>query len=223
MLSVGQLLDGRYEILAPLAEGGMGAVYLARRVLLGDDVAIKVILADQEGPAPLERFVRESRACAQLRHPNIVSIFDYGHVGDHQFLVFEYVEGQTLRQMLGSQGSLSIVDVCRLAVPIVDAIAYAHAEGVVHLDLSPRNILIDRSRNPRIMDFGLSQFSKSYQQPGDEIKGTPLYMSPEYFKDGDQVPGRLCPIHQGTIKQRVRRAMEGFFSGLGKKIGRIFR
>lgn len=81
--------------------------------------------------------------------------------------------------MLGSQGSLSIVEVCRLAMPIIDAIAYAHAEGVVHLDLSPRNILVDRNRNPRIMDFGLSQFSKSYRQPGDEIKGTPLYKSPE--------------------------------------------
>ena len=99
MLSVGQILDGRYEILAPLAEGGMGAVYRARRILLGDDVAVKVILADVQGPAPLERFVRESRACAQLRHPNIVSIFDY-NADDPQrpFLVMELLSGPSLRR-----------------------------------------------------------------------------------------------------------------------------
>ena len=74
--------------------------------------------------------------------------------------------------MLGSHGNLPIVEVCRLAAPIIDAIGYAHGEGVVHLDLSPRNILVDSSGNPRIMDFGLSQFSKSYRRPGDEIKGT---------------------------------------------------
>ena len=97
MLSVGQILDGRYEILAPLAEGGMGAVYRARRILLGDDVAVKVILADVQGPAPLERFVRESRACAQLRHPNIVSILDY-NADDPQrpFLVMELLSGPSL-------------------------------------------------------------------------------------------------------------------------------
>ena len=76
MLSIGQVLDGRYEILAPLAEGGMGAVYRARRLLLGDEVAIKIVRADHTGPGPVERFMRESRACARLRHPNIVSILD---------------------------------------------------------------------------------------------------------------------------------------------------
>lgn len=179
---------GRYEILERVGRGMQGTVYKARDPELDRLVAIKLLHTGEAGANLLEGgeaapppIPLEARISSKLRHPNIVSIFDYGHVGEHQFLVFEYVEGQTLRQMLGSQGSLSIVEVCRLALPIIGAIAYAHAEGVVHLDLSPRNILVDRNRNPRIMDFGLSQFSKSYKQSGDEIKGTPLYMSPEYF------------------------------------------
>ena len=113
MLSVGQILDGRYEILAPLAEGGMGAVYRARRILLGDDVAIKVILADLQGPAPLERFVRESRACAQLRHPNIVSILDY-NADDPQrpFLVMELLSGPSLKDELAQRGRLPAARTC---------------------------------------------------------------------------------------------------------------
>jgi serine/threonine protein kinase len=178
---------GRYELVERIGRGGQGTVYKAHDPELDRLVAIKLLHLGGLDGDPLEggearpAIPLEARISSKLRHPNIVSIFDYGHVDSHQFLVFEYVEGQTLRQMLGSQGNLSIVEICRLAAPIIDAIAYAHSEGVVHLDLSPRNILVDRNQNPRIMDFGLSQFSQSYLQPGDEIKGTPLYMSPEYF------------------------------------------
>lgn len=178
---------GRYEIVERIGRGMQGTVYKARDIELDRLVAIKLLhtgapgstLSDETengGSVPLE-----ARISSRLRHPNIVSIFDFGWFHNNQYLVFEYVEGQTLRQRLGAHGSLSIPQICRLAVPIVDAIACAHGAGVVHLDLSPRNILIDSGENPRIMDFGLSQFSKSYQQEGEEIKGTPLYMSPEYF------------------------------------------
>jgi serine/threonine protein kinase len=177
---------GRYEIVDRVGRGMQGTVYKAHDPELDRLVAIKLLHTGEtdgllEGAGSRPAIPLEARISSKLRHPNIVSIFDYGQYHNHQFLVFEYVEGQTLRQMLGSQGSLSIVEICRLAAPIIDAIAYAHGEGVVHLDLSPRNILVDRNRNPRIMDFGLSQFSQSYVQQGDEIKGTPLYMSPEYF------------------------------------------
>jgi len=178
---------GRYEIVDRIGRGMQGTVYKAHDPELDRLVAIKLLHTGEQGESLLEggesrpAIPLEARISSKLRHPNIVSIFDFGQFHNHQFLVFEYVEGQTLRQMLGSQGSLSIVEICRLAAPIIDAIAYAHGEGVVHLDLSPRNILVDRNSNPRIMDFGLSQFSQSYVQQGDEIKGTPLYMSPEYF------------------------------------------
>src|SRR5918995_1684326 len=98
VLAIGQILDGRYEILAPLAEGGMGGVYRARRTLLGDEVAIKIIRAEQSGPGPRERFMRESRACARLRHPNIVSIFDFNaDREEHPYLVMELLSGPSLK------------------------------------------------------------------------------------------------------------------------------
>jgi len=179
---------GRYEIIERIGRGMQGSVYKARDPELDRLVAIKLLHAgepgatfaepdDSEHPIPLE-----ARISSKLRHPNIVSIYDLGRFQGHQYLVFEFVEGQTLRQLLGAQGVLGIEQVCSIAVPIIDAIAYAHEKGVVHLDLSPRNILVDGANNPRIMDFGLSQFAHQSLEQGDEIKGTPIYMSPEYFK-----------------------------------------
>jgi serine/threonine protein kinase len=192
VLSVGQLLDGRYEILAPLAEGGMGAVYLARRVLLGDDVAIKVILADQEGPAPLERFVRESRACAQLRHPNIVSILDY-NADDPQrpFLVMELLSGPSLKDELAKRGRFPVEELQRIIPPVCSALALAHTRDIIHRDLKPANIVahdFGDGRVHKVVDFGVA----TVRQQADELRltgsqqfiGTVAYASPEQLTGG---------------------------------------
>jgi serine/threonine protein kinase len=192
VLSVGEILDGRYEILAPLAEGGMGAVYLARRVLLGDDVAIKVILADQEGPEPLERFVRESRACAQLRHPNIVSILDYNADDPlRPFLVMELLSGPSLKDELAERGRIPVDELQRIIPPVCSALALAHTRGIIHRDLKPANIVahdFGDGRVHKVVDFGVA----NVRQQGDERRltsshqfiGTVAYASPEQLTGG---------------------------------------
>ena len=166
----------------------MGAVYRARRVLLGDEVAIKVILADVAGPAPLERFVRESKVCAQLRHPNIVSIFDY-NADDPQrpFLVMELLSGPSLKDELAARGHFEVDDVRRLVPHLCSALARAHERGVVHRDLKPANIVAHDfgggERVYKIVDFGVA----NVRQPTDETRltgshqflGTVSYASPE--------------------------------------------
>ena len=193
MLSVGQILDGRYEILAPIAEGGMGAVYRARRILLGDEVAIKVILADVQGPGPLERFVRESRACAQLRHPNIVSIFDY-NADDPQrpFLVMELLSGPSLKDELAQRHRLALADLQRIVPPVCSALSLAHSRGIVHRDLKPANIVAHDfgggERVHKVVDFGVA----TIRQINDETRltgsqqflGTVAYAPPEQLTGG---------------------------------------
>ncbi|MGH9308086.1 MAG: serine/threonine-protein kinase, partial [Vicinamibacterales bacterium] len=187
MLSPGQILDGRYEIIAPLAEGGMGAVYRARRVLLRDEVAIKVILAEVTGPGPLERFVRESRACAQLRHPHIVSIFDYNADDpQHPFLVMELLSGQSLKERLAESGTLDLDEIRRIVPPLCSALSLAHTQGIVHRDLKPANVVAHDFGGHhvyKIVDFGVA----NVRQPADETRltgshqfiGTVAYASPE--------------------------------------------
>jgi serine/threonine protein kinase len=193
VLSVGQILDGRYEILAPLAEGGMGAVYRARRVLLGDEVAIKVILADAVGPGPLERFVRESRACAQLRHPNIVSILDYNADDPlRPFLVMELLSGPSLKEELAQRHRFAVEDLQRIVPAICSALGLAHARGIVHRDLKPANVVAhdfgDSGRVYKVVDFGVA----NVRQHGDETRltgsqqfiGTVAYAPPEQLTGG---------------------------------------
>jgi serine/threonine protein kinase len=179
-------LIGRYEVVERIGRGMQGTVFLATDPVLDRPVAIKLLHGDdpleqtgEHGEPPLE-----ARISSRLRHPNIVSIFDIGTTNGIPYLVFEYVQGQTLRQLLSAHGTLPLERVCALAMPILDAIAHAHDQGVVHLDLSPRNVLIDSDGKPRVMDFGLSQFAHNLQREGDEVKGSLLYMAPEHFQHG---------------------------------------
>ena len=178
---------GRYEVERRIGRGLQGTVFLAKDPVLDRPVAIKLLHGEAPEDAPGEEALSplEARISSRLRHPNIVSIFDIGMHNGIPYLVFEYVQGQTLRQMLGSQGALSLEQVCSLAKPILAAVAHAHAQDIVHLDLSPRNVLIDADGDPRVMDFGLSQFAHSIVREGDEVKGSLLYMAPEHFSSSE--------------------------------------
>jgi serine/threonine protein kinase len=188
VLSTGQVLDGRYEILAPLAEGGMGAVYRARRTLLGDEVAIKIILADSAISGARERFMRESRACARLRHPHIVSILDFNIEPDgHPFLVMELLNGRSLKEELAEAGRFTIEDVQRIVPRLCAALQFAHGLGVVHRDLKPANIVAHEftpgERIYKLVDFGLANIRESRSDARltgpHEFIGTIAYASPE--------------------------------------------
>jgi serine/threonine protein kinase len=158
-------------------------VYLARDPTLDRFVAIKVLT---ETDTPLSSSTDdgtplEARISSKLKHPNIVPIFDAGECDAGPYLVFEYVEGQTLAQFLKARGGQSLEDSVALIGAILRAVATAHSSEILHLDLSPRNVLIDSANVPRVMDFGLAQYVNFTPEPSDTTTGTLRYMAPEHF------------------------------------------
>ena len=193
VLRVGTIVDGRYEILAPLAEGGMGAVFRARRMHLGDEVALKIVRADiGDDLAARERFLRESRACAQLRHPNIVSILDYNVDAEGRpFMVMELLNGGSLRQELSQRGTLPLHEVQAIAGALSGALQLAHDRGILHRDLKPANVVAHDfgggMRAYKIVDFGLVRelSSDSTRLTGaHQFLGTITYAAPEQLLGG---------------------------------------
>lgn len=194
MLGAGTVIDGRYEILAPLAEGGMGAVFLARRCLLGDEVAIKIVRAESaKDQGARARFLRESRASAQLRHPNIVSILDYSLDAEGRpYLVMELLNGRSLRQEIAARGPLPLHEVQSIIVPLCGALQLAHNQGILHRDLKPGNIVAHDfgggTKTHKIVDFGLVRdiSSDSTRLTGaHQFVGTFTYAAPEQVLGGD--------------------------------------
>lgn len=168
MLTPGTLFERRYAIVELLARGGMGAVYRARRTVLGDDVAIKVLTAPQDA-ALRQRFLRESRAAAQLRHPYIVSILDYDvDAQGHPYLVMEYLNGPSLLQRLAVDRRLPLDEVLRVVPRLCSALQVAHAAGVIHRDIKPGNVVGHEYASGefvyKVVDFGLAHMR---QAPGD--------------------------------------------------------
>jgi serine/threonine protein kinase len=190
----GDVIDNRYEVLAPLAEGGMGAVYRARRTLLGDEVAIKVVLGDRSNAAAGERFLRESRVAASLRHPSIVSIFDFDMLpGGEPYLVMELLSGPSLRAEIDASGRLELDDVHRILPGICAALELAHSHDVVHRDIKPANIVAHEyyagQRAWKLVDFGIANLRQTTEvtrlTSAHQFVGTVAYASPE------QLSGRM--------------------------------
>jgi serine/threonine protein kinase len=194
---VGSNLDGQYRIDALLGQGGMGAVYKARHILLGDQVAIKVLPPQMRNNAEwLRRFQREGQAARRFRHPNSVTVYDLRTTKDGLiYLVMEYVEGNTLDAELKRRGKMSPFEAFAVLEPIMSVLNAAHAVGVVHRDLKPENIMIgkvdaDGLRMTKLLDLGIAKISElagSESKSGTaltmagQILGTPFYMSPEQW------------------------------------------
>lgn len=177
-----QLLGGRYEILHRIGSGGMAYVLRARDLNLQREVAIKVLRTNLvEKPGFQARFLQEARSAANLSHPNIVTIHDFGQDGSRLFIVMEYVEGTDLKTMIDRQGPLSIEDSLALMIQICAGVGYAHRAGLVHCDLKPQNILISPDGRTKITDFGIAVALASIQPDvtSDLVWGSPHYFAPE--------------------------------------------
>jgi eukaryotic-like serine/threonine-protein kinase len=172
---------GRYLLQSEIARGGMGVVYRAVQIALNRPVALKMILSGTGASSrEIERFELEARAAGGLDHPNIVPVYDFGIENGTPFFSMAFVEGTNFQQ-LAQDRKLDAVAVVRLMLPVVDAVAHAHAHGIVHRDIKPSNILLNPKGQPRVTDFGLArrfQEEKGLTAAG-QILGTPSYMAPE--------------------------------------------
>lgn len=184
---IGQMLDGRYRIDAPIARGGMSMVFRGVDTRLDRPVAIKVMDPKFAGdPQFLSRFEFEARAVAKLKHPSLVAVYDQGVDGEHPFLIMELVEGGTLRELLRERGPMPPHAVAAVAEPVLAAIGVAHRAGLVHRDIKPENVLISDSGEVKIADFGLVRaVAGSTMTSSSVILGTAAYLSPEQVTNGN--------------------------------------
>ena len=174
------ILNRRYEILRTIGKGGMAEVYLAHDILLDREVAIKM-LRDQfvADKALLEQFRREAKSAARLKHPYIINIHDVVSEGEKEYIVMEYVEGVTLKDYL-ENNKLSLNAVLEIGVRLADAVQHAHSKHIIHCDLKPQNILIDKNLNPKIADFGIAKMvSNQTMVYTSTVMGSVHYISPE--------------------------------------------
>src|SRR5713226_8206910 len=199
-LEPGSMLGERYEILQLLGQGGMGAVYKARDVELERTVALKLIRPDLAShPEILRRFKQELILAREVTHPNVIRIYDLGQASGVRYITMEYVEGRDLRALLHDKGKLTPEEAVPIFLEIAAALEAAHRAGVVHRDLKPQNILVDKEGHVYVMDFGVA---RSLETPGmtqtGALMGTPEYMSPEQAK-GMKVDARSDLFSLGII------------------------
>jgi eukaryotic-like serine/threonine-protein kinase len=178
---IGTVLSGRYRLEAKLGSGGMSTVYLSHDETLDRPVAVKVMhreMSEQEDQ--LERFRQEARAVAKLSHPNVVAVIDAGEDGGHPYIVFEYVEGETLKQRISRLGALDVQEAIAYAIEVARGLIVAHMRKMVHRDVKPQNVLIDPEGRAKLTDFGISrQLEQAGLTATGRVLGTTDYVAPE--------------------------------------------
>ncbi len=217
---------GKYRILEKLGAGGMGAVFLCEHSIMNHRVAVKVLPAARaKDPASLGRFHREARAAAGLDHPNIVRAFDVDQDGDRHFLVMEYVDGTSLQELVGRSGPLEVRRAAHYVSQAAAGLQRAHEAGLVHRDVKPGNILVDRAGQIKVADLGLARFfheqddSLTREHDGGAILGSADYFAPEQALNSHDVDIRAdiyalgCtlyflltgrpPFQEGTVMQKL--------------------
>ena len=187
-LDIGQIIEGRYRILSLVGRGGVGSVYKVEQIALKKTFALKTLQSHITNQVTILRFQNEARTASKLNHPNLIRAVDFGLIdGTRPFLVMDFVHGITLSRLLRKNTRLSLEQSFEIFIPVLEALDYAHKEGVIHRDIKPSNIVlvdaeVDGAWHPKVVDFGIAKI-----EDGDglgltrtgEVFGTPLYMSPE--------------------------------------------
>ncbi len=185
-------MGGRYQVDRLIGRGGMGLVYLGRELLDDRELVLKMLAphwADE--PTAVARFEREGKRLSELRHPNIVGLFDIGHQDDHPYIVMEFIRGIPLRKVLKKKGRLSLAEFYPVAAQMLEAVAYAHEKGIMLRDIKPSNVMLcerdGKANVVKVLDFGLAKMVE-----GDDVEvtksnviGTAGFLAPELIRGGD--------------------------------------
>ena len=190
MLSKGQKINDRYEIIKTIGEGGMANVYLANDTILDRKVAIKVLRGDlSQDEKFIRRFKREALSVSNLSHPNIVEVYDVGEEDGNYYIVMEYIDGKTLKQLLQKRGALTLNEVIDIMSQLTDGLAHAHEAYIIHRDIKPQNIMIEDNGLVKITDFGIAMALNSTQlTQTNSVMGSVHYLPPE------QANGKGCTV-----------------------------
>ncbi len=212
-----RIIGGKYRVLEPLSAGGMSVVYKAEHAYLKRVVAVKVLPPQlAEDPNFVKLFMREAEMSAQLDHPNIVKVFDFGAEGNTLYLVMQYIPGKTLDKVLKEKGKLNVQEALLIAYQVLAALSYAHSKGVVHRDIKPANILVTPDLKAYLFDFGIAAITEAaLSERKGYTAGTPEYMSPEQLRgvadprsDLYSVGVTLFELLTGTVPFKAERITE---------------
>ncbi len=194
-----QVVGGRYRVVRKLGGGGMADVYLCQDLTLGRHVAVKVLLQRYlNDPTFVERFRREAKAAAGLNQQNLVAIYDWGELDGTYYIVMEYVEGETLKDLIRRRDRLSGNESVAVTLQLLAAVDFAHRSGIVHRDIKPQNVMLDRDGTVKVMDFGIARAGDSGMTEAGSILGTAQYLAPEQAK-GQPVDERSDLYSVGVV------------------------
>jgi serine/threonine protein kinase len=211
---------GRYEVLERIGHGGMGTLYKARDPRIGRDIAIKLLREGLDDDETRERFAREARSAGQLKHGNIVTIFEFGDYNGQPFIAMEYIQGETLAAFLQRRPSIAIVRKLELMDQLCAGLHYAHKMGVIHRDIKPANIMVEEDGAVKILDFGIARMGQSKMTQAGMLMGTLNYMAPEQM-EGKPVDERADMFSVGAVFYEIlayRHAFPGDARGVMFKI-----
>ena len=204
---------GSFEVIRQIGSGGMGAVYLGRDVELNRQVAIKVIRGEIHEEEALDRFFQEARAAAALRHPNIVTIYASGKYEHLPYIAMEFVEGESLAEIIRNGNNVPILHKLAYLEQLCSGLHFAHRAGIIHRDVKPANVMVDKDGMVRILDFGIARIEGSVMTQGGAMIGSVNYMSPEQML-GTTIDYRSDIFSVGLLAYELLSGQQAFKGGI---------